>query len=93
MTTASQRIHVLVTPAEKRKIAKKAANAGISVEAYLKQAAIAYRPTEDEQILEWMISQMNNSTNRAVESINETLSFVEASNKRIASYEKNSKQS
>jgi len=92
-TTATKRIHMLVTPTEKQKIAKKAAQAGISIGTFLKQAAAAYRSTEDDQILEWMIDQMTHSANRSIVAMNETLAFVDASNNRIASYEKNAKQS
>ena len=45
MATATQRIHVLLTPVEKQKIAKNAPQAGISTGAYLKQAAVAYQST------------------------------------------------
>lgn len=92
MATASQRIHVLVTPVEKQKIANKAANAGVSIGTYLKQAAAAYQSADDDQILDWMIDQMNKSANRSIVAIDETLAFVDASNKRIASYENNAKQ-
>lgn len=91
MVTTSQRIHVTVTRTEKRIIAKKAAQAGISIGEYLKLSAAAYRPDEYDQLLEWLIDQMTKSANRSIAAIDESLAFVDASNKRIAAYEKNAR--
>jgi hypothetical protein len=89
MVTATKRIQVPVTHAEKQITIRKAAQAGISVGEYMKLATAAYRKSDDDQLLEWMIDQMTKSANRAILSIDETLAFVEASNNRIAAYEKN----
>ncbi|MDR3220866.1 MAG: hypothetical protein LBU46_02500 [Candidatus Accumulibacter sp.] len=88
MTTATQRIPVLVTPDEKKQIAQMAKHAGLSMGEYFRRAAMAFRPSEDEKLLEGMIEQMNKTTAQANAAIDEALAFVEASNERIAAMER-----
>lgn len=88
MTTATQRIPVLVTPAEKTQIAKMAKDAGLSMGEFFRRAATAFQPAEEEKLLEGMIDQMNKATARASTAIDEALAYVEASNKRIAELER-----
>ena len=83
MEAATQRIPVLVTPTEKIRIAKKAKAAGLSMGEYLRQAEAAFRPSDDEQVLEGMIDQMLKATRQASRTIDEALTAVEASNRRI----------
>jgi hypothetical protein len=92
MTTATQRIPVLVTQAEKNQIARMAKDSGLSMGEFLRRAATAFRPTEDEKMLVGMIDQMNKTTAQANEAIDKALSFVEASNKRIAAMEHKASQ-
>lgn len=87
MTAATQRIPVLVTPDEKARIAQQANAAGLSMGEYLRRAATAYQPSEDERLLEGMIEQMSKTTAQASAAIDEALAFVEASNRRIAAME------
>jgi hypothetical protein len=88
MTTATQRIPVLVSAAEKSRIAEMAKAAGLSMGEFLRRAATAFRPDEDEEILKGMIAQMRKSTLEANAAIDAALAFVEASNKRIAALER-----
>jgi hypothetical protein len=88
MATATERIPVLVTSAEKGQIAKLAKAAGLSMGEYLRRAAAAFRPGEDDKLLEGMIDQMNKTTAQASAAIDRALSFVDASNKRIAGMER-----
>ncbi len=83
MATANQRIPVLVTPTEKTAIARRAKKAGLSMGEYLRRAAAAYRPGEDEGSLAAMIEQMVLATERAEGAIDDALAFVKASNRRI----------
>ena len=87
MTTASERIPVLVTPAQKKQIALMAKAAGLSMGEFLRRAAASFHPSDDDQMLEGMIRQMAKTTARASAAIDEALSFVEASNKRIKALE------
>ena len=88
MATATERIPVLVTSTEKGQIAKMAKAAGLSMGEYFRRAAAAFRPTEDQKMLEGMIDQMNKTTAQANAAIDHALAFVEASNKRIAVMER-----
>jgi hypothetical protein len=88
MATATERIPVLVTAAEKGLIAQMANAAGMSMGEFLRQAASSFRPNEDEKALEGMINQMNKTTAQANAAIDEALAFVEVSNRRIAAMER-----
>jgi hypothetical protein len=90
MATATERIPVLVTAAEKGFIAKMAKDAGLSMGEFLRRAASSYRSSEEDQALAGMIDQMNKTTAQAGAAIDEALVFVEASNKRIAAMERKS---
>lgn len=87
VASATERIPILVTIREKNQIARMAKEAGLSMGEYLRRAAVSYRPSDDDEILEGMIDQMLKTTTRANAAIDEVLAFVEASNKRIAKLE------
>ena len=88
MTTATQRIPVLVTATEKGQIAKMAKDAGLSMGEFFRRAAYSFSPSEDDKMLEVMIDQMNKTTSQASAAIDEAMAFVEASNKRIEAMER-----
>ena len=88
MATATERIPVLVTAAEKGRIAKMAKTAGLSMGEFLRRAAASFHPSDDDQILEGMIDQMNKTTTQANAAIDKALAYVDASNKRIAVMER-----
>ena len=88
MATATERIPVLVTPMEKGRIAKMAKAAGVSMGEFLRRAATSYHSSEDDKVLLGMIDQMNKTTARASAAIDDALTFVETSNKRIAAMER-----
>lgn len=92
MTTATQRIPVLLTPAEKGLIARMAKDAGLSMGEYFRRAATAFRPHEDDAMLAGMIDQMNKTTAQASAAIDAALAFVAASDKRIAIMERRTSQ-
>ena len=87
MATATERIPVLVTAREKARMAKMAKDAGLSMGEFLRRAAASFRPAEDDKVLQGMILQMVKSTKQASDAIDDALSFVEASNRRIAALE------
>ena len=88
MSAATQRIPVLVSAAEKGRIAEMAKASGLSMGEFLRRAATAFQPEADEKMLEGMIAQMRKSTLAASVAIDRALAFVEASNKRIAAMER-----
>lgn len=87
MTMATERIPVLVTAGEKKRIAKKAKDAGLSMGELLRRAAVSYRPSEDDEALEAMIAQMLKSTQAANAAIDDALAYIAQSDKRIAAME------
>lgn len=87
MATATERIPVLVTSQEKAMIAKMAQDAHLSMGEFLRRAAASFRPSEDEKMLDGMIDQMLKTSAQASFAIDDALSFVDASNKRIADME------
>lgn len=91
MGTATERIPVLVSAAEKHQIARMAKEAGLSMGEYLRRAAASFRPSEDEELIEGMIDQMLKTTAKASAAIDEAIAFVEASNRRIARLERKGK--
>ena len=84
MSTASERIPVLVTPEEKNQIALMARESDVSMGEYLRRAAAAYRAAEDDRLLEGMIDQMLATTERASQAIDRALAEVAASEARMA---------
>ena len=88
---ATERIPVLMTPVEKTRIVAKAKKAGMKTSEFMRLAAEAYEPGEDEKALVSMINEMNKATANASKSIDEALAFVAASNKRISKMEAEAK--
>jgi hypothetical protein len=84
---ATELITVQVTPHERERIAKLARDAGMSMDEFVRQAALEFRPDNEDPVLIGMINQMVKSTERASASIDDMLAFVEASNQRIAALE------
>ena len=91
MATATARVPVLMTQAEKEQIVKKATEAGMSTGEYMRQAANSFHPGEQDLLLEGLIEQMLKATDRAEKAIDDTLNFVKISNQRIAAMEANQK--
>ena len=85
---ASERIPVLVTAVEKGRIAKMSRAAGLSMGEFLRRAAVSFRPSDDDKVLEGMIDQMNKTTAHASAAVDAALAFVEESNKRISRMER-----
>ena len=87
MASATERIPVLVTLQEKGQIAAMAKAAGLSMGEFLRRAAAAFQPSEDDRVLDGMIDQMAKTTAQANAAIDDALAFVERSNQRIAALE------
>lgn len=87
MATATARIPVLVTDAQKARIAKKAKASGLTMGEFLRRAADSYSPREDEELLEGLVKQVLKTTEKANLAIDDALAFVAASQERIAKIE------
>ncbi len=84
---ATERIPVLMTPVEKKRVVAKAKKAGLKTSEFMRLAASNYQPNEDEIALGNMIDQMNVVTANTSKVIDNALKSVAASNKRIAKME------
>ena len=91
MAAATERVPVLMTPTEKKRVISKAKKAGLTTGEYMRRAAERYQPADDEKALEAMISEMNKATQSAEKAIDDALAFVTASNKRILAMEAQAK--
>ncbi len=87
MTTATERIPVLVTATEKSRIANMARDTGLSMGEFLRRAAASFSPSQDDVAMESMIVQMIKTTKAANRALDDALVYVEQSNKRIATME------
>jgi len=84
MASTSGRIVVQVTTGQKRAIARTARRLGLNPGELMRQAAQGFAPSEDERDLLDLINRANASAKQASESLVDTLSFIQESNKRIA---------
>lgn len=89
---ATERVPVLMTPVEKKRVVAKAKKAGLKTSEFMRLAASNYQPVEDETALNAMIEQMNSATENASKAIDKALSAVAASNRRIVKMEARAKQ-
>jgi hypothetical protein len=87
MSTATERIPVLVTKAQKQRLVAKAKEAGLTMGEYLRRAGEGYNPSEEEALLDGLLNQVVKSTLRAEKAMDEALAFVAASEKRLAKLE------
>jgi hypothetical protein len=87
VATANKRIVVQTTPQEKKTITAKAKKLGIPVAELMRRGADIYEPTNADEELGALADAAKAAADRAAASIDETLAFIEASNKRIAAIE------
>jgi hypothetical protein len=81
---ATDRIVVQATPREKRAIVDKARRLGLPVAELMRRGATAYEPAEADEQLGALADAAKAAAERAGASIDDALTFVTASNKRIA---------
>lgn len=87
MTAAIQRIVVQATPNEKKAISAKAKKLGLPVSELMRRGAASYNSEKEDEELGSLADAAKTAADRASDSIDEVLAFVEASNKRIAAME------
>lgn len=84
---AIERIVVQTTPQEKKAIAAKAKKLGLPISELMRRGATAYESTEADEELGMLADKAKAAADRASDSIDDVLSFVDASNTRIAAME------
>ncbi len=82
--TAVARIVVQATPQEKKAIVAKAKKLGLPIAELMRRGATAYESADVDEELGILADKAKAAADRASDSIDDVLTFVEASNKRIA---------
>lgn len=89
---ATERVPVLMTPAEKKRVVSRAKQAGLKTGEFMRRAAEGYQSADDVNALEAMIEQMNQATESASKAVDDAIAFVAESNKRIKKMEAKAKR-
>ncbi len=92
MARATERIVVQATPQEKKVIVAKAKKLGLAISELMRRGATAYESAEADEELGALADAAKAAAERAGASIDDALSFIEASNKRIAALEVTAKR-
>ena len=87
MAAAIERIVVQATPQEKKAITAKAKKLGLPISELMRRGASAYESEQADEELGALADAAKAAAERAAASIDDSLAFVEASNKRIAAME------
>jgi hypothetical protein len=84
---ATERMYLLVTPAQKTLFTKKAKASKLTVNEFVRRAAEAYNPSGDDDALLSSIAQVKQTTHEATAALDEALKACAESNRRIAEME------
>jgi hypothetical protein len=87
MAGAVERIVVQATARDKRVIAAKAKKLGLPMSELMRRGAIAYQTGEADAEMSALADTAKNAADRAAAAIDDALSFIAASNRRIATME------
>ena len=93
MPTANVQVPVLMSPAQKRRLARKARAANLTMAELLRQGGERFSPEEDSEMLDQFAKQVALATRRAIQSIDKTLALVTQSEARIQALSKTRKKS
>ena len=87
MSAAVERIVVQATLNEKKAISAKAKKLGLPVSELMRRGAVSYNSDKEDEELGVLADAAMAAADRAADSIDDVMAFVEASNKRIAAME------
>jgi hypothetical protein len=87
MATAVERIVVQATAQDKKAIAAKARKLDLPISELMRRGAFAYEPGESDAELAALADAAKGAAERAGSAIDDALSFIDASNERIAAME------
>jgi hypothetical protein len=83
MNQTNVQVPVLMSPAQKRRLARKARAANLTMGELLRQGGERFSPTEDEATLDQFAKQVTQAVQRATHAIDKTLALVAESEARI----------
>jgi uncharacterized protein (DUF1778 family) len=84
---ATERIPLLVTPTQKALFVKKAKASKLTVNEFVRRAAEVYEPSDDDEALLRLVTQVKQTTAEATAAMDLTLKNCAESNRRIAAME------
>ena len=84
---ATERIPLLVTPAQKNLLVKKAKACKLTVNEFVRRAAEVYNPGDDDEALMRLVEQVKQTTREAATALDAALKSCGESNRRIAAME------
>ncbi|MGO9990445.1 MAG: plasmid mobilization protein [Steroidobacteraceae bacterium] len=84
---ATERIPLLVTPAQKALLVKKAKASKLTVNEFVRRAAEVYNPGDDDEALLRLVAQVKQTTHEATSALDAALKSCAESNRRIADME------
>jgi len=88
MPTGTVQVPVLMSPAQKRRLTRKAKDANLTMGELLRQGGERFAPSRDEDLLHQVAKQVAKTTQRAIQSIDKTLALVAQSEARIQALNK-----
>ena len=88
MPTGTVQVPVLMSPAQKRRLARKAKDAKLTMGELLRQGGERFAPSQDEELLHQVARQVAKTAQRAIHSIDKTLALVAQSEARIQALNK-----
>ena len=83
---------VALSEQQKTIIRDMAKAAGLSIDDFLLQAGMAFKSEEERQALTALLKQVRQSATRIADSIDNTIAYIDASNKRIEEMERKARQ-
>lgn len=87
MPSAIERIVIQVTPAEKQSIVKRAEKARLNISEFMRRAAKSFHNIPEDQQLSSLLDRAEKAAKESIAMIDDTLTFVAASDRRIAKLE------
>lgn len=89
MATVTERLPVLVSKKFKNELSRRAKAADLSIGEFVRRAAEAYRPEEDEKLLDGLLEPVRRSTDQASLAMDAAFAFPAESQRRIEAMEAN----
>jgi len=83
MPSTTVQVPVLMSPTQKRRLARKAKQANLTMGELLRQGGERFSPIEDPAVLDHMAKQVIRSTTKTILAIDKTLVMVAESERRM----------
>lgn len=83
MNQTNVQVPVLMSPAQKRRLARKARAANLTMGELLRRGGERFSPADDEAMMDQFAKQVTQAVQRAVHAIDKTLALVAESEARI----------